>query len=314
MSGIREKAPILITGAHRSGTTWVGKVLSQDPQIAYVSEPLHLNHSLGIFKQSVNAWYQYICDENGEEFNSAYQEIIRFKYQLSDELKNIRNLNSAGKLVRDLISFLSNRLSERRILLKDPFAVVSVPWFLSQLDAKVVIMVRHPLSFVSSLHRLGWQFDFENILQQPLLMRDYLESFRKDMNQVNQQNEDIISQGILLWRMIYSIVDQYRDQDLDIMIVRHEDLSRTPNKIFAEICDYLGIVLSENINVAIHRSTQNSNPPEIKENNEHAVNLNSIKNLSNWRKRLTESEVLRIVSGTQDIVGKYYLREEWKEW
>lgn len=314
MSGALEKAPILITGAHRSGTTWVGKVLSQDPQIAYVSEPLHLDHSLGVLKQPVDTWYQYICDENGEQFYSAYQDTIRFNYQLRDGLKNIKDFTSAGKLVRDLFSFSSNRLYDKRILLKDPFAVVSVPWFLDQLNARVVIMVRHPLSFVSSLHRLGWQFDFENILQQPLLMRDYLESFRDDMIQVKQQNEDIISQGILLWKMIYSIVEQYKDQGLNVMIIRHEDLSRTPQKIFVEICDYLGIVSSENINKAIHRSTQNSNPSELEENYEHTIYLNSVKSLSNWKKRLKESDVLRIVSGTQGVAGNFYLREEWKEW
>jgi hypothetical protein len=314
MSGARDKTPILITGAHRSGTTWVGKVLTQNPKIAYVSEPLHLNHSLGVLKQPVDVWYQYICDENGDQFYSAYQNTIRFNYQLSDELKNIKDLKSAGKLVLDLISFFSNKIAVRQVLLKDPFAVVSVPWFLKHLNAKVIVMVRHPLSFISSLQRLGWRFDFNNILGQPLLMRDYLESFRTDMIRVNQQNGDIIAQGILLWRMIYSIVDQYKDQGLDIMIVRHEDISRKPKKVFTEICVYLGIDLSENINQAILKSTQTSNPSEISENNEHTVFLNSIANLSNWKKRLTESDVLRVLSGTQDIAENYYQQEEWKEW
>ncbi len=162
--------------------------------------------------------------------------------------------------MRDQISFLSNRISNRRALLKDPFAVLSVPWFLKQLDAKVVIMIRHPLSFISSLQRLEWPFDFDNILQQPLLMRDYFEPFRQEMLQINQKKEDIIGQGILLWRMIYSVVDRFQQQDLNMMIVRHEDISRTPTGLFSEICDYLKLEFSENIEVAILRSTHDTKP------------------------------------------------------
>ncbi len=31
--------PILVTGTHRSGTTWVGKMLAAGPSTAYISEP-----------------------------------------------------------------------------------------------------------------------------------------------------------------------------------------------------------------------------------------------------------------------------------
>ena len=29
------QAPILVTGAHRTGTTWVGKMLAASPQVAF---------------------------------------------------------------------------------------------------------------------------------------------------------------------------------------------------------------------------------------------------------------------------------------
>ena len=39
--------PILVTGAHRTGTTWVGKMLSANSQTAYMSEPLNVLHRPG---------------------------------------------------------------------------------------------------------------------------------------------------------------------------------------------------------------------------------------------------------------------------
>jgi hypothetical protein len=314
MTTIPEMVPILITGAHRSGTTWVGKVLAGDPHIAYISEPLHRNHSRGVFDQSIDFWYQYICDDNGDQFHSAYQKTIRFDFQIRAGLKDVKNLKAAGKLLINQISFIGHSLQGRRILFKDPFAVVSVPWFIQRLNAQVIIMVRHPLSFISSLQRLQWQFDFEDLLQQPLLMRDHLEPFREEMIQTNRNKEDIIAQGILLWRMIYFIVDQYRVQKRNIKIVRHEDISITPERIFSEICDYLGVEYSESIKGTVRRSSQAGNPAEVSEDDEHAVYLDSRANLRNWRKRLNESDINRIIAGTRDIADLFYTPGEWKEW
>ena len=32
--------PILVTGSHRSGSTWVGKMLATSPSVNYIHEPL----------------------------------------------------------------------------------------------------------------------------------------------------------------------------------------------------------------------------------------------------------------------------------
>jgi len=306
--------PILITGIHRSGTTWVGKILAHDSQVTYISEPLHLKHSRGVFKHPVDAWYPYICDENGEPFENAFLETIQYKYHLRNELQNLHSLKAVGKMVRDFSVFQSSRLGKRRALLKDPFAVVSVPWFLSMMNANVVILVRHPLQFVSSIKRMSWRFDFDYLLQQPLLMRDYLESYRMEMNQANRQKDDIVGQGILLWRIIYSIVDQYLNLGHDFMLVRHEDLSLDPERHFSEICDYVGITYSRDIKRAIHRSSRSSNMTEISVHDEHAILVNSIANLTNWKKRLTDREIERIVADTRDVAEKYYKWEEWNLW
>lgn len=306
--------PILITGAHRTGTTWVGKMIALDPDITYVSEPLHLDHSRGVLSQPVENWYDYICDENGAQFKDAYKNTIQFKYRLWMAIRHLRNIKAAGKVIRDSSIFISSRILKRRALLKDPFAVLSVPWFISALDSQVVIMVRHPIPFVSSLKRLGWSFDFNHLLNQPLLMRDHYEPFRSDMVHTKQNEQDIVGQGILLWRMIYTLVHQYQTQGVDIQLIRHEDISQRPLPIFEEIYQQLGISFSQQIEENIIMSTQTSNPNEIAQYDEHAVRLNSLANLRNWKKRLTDLEIDRIVKGTRDVVKDFYELGEWKSW
>jgi LPS sulfotransferase NodH len=55
--------PILVTGTHRSGTTWLGKMLAADASTAYISEPLNVLHRPGVLRAEVRHWYQYICAE-----------------------------------------------------------------------------------------------------------------------------------------------------------------------------------------------------------------------------------------------------------
>ena len=59
-----ETLPILVSGAHRTGTTWVGKMLAATPATAYISEPLNVLHRPGVFEVKTTRWYTYICPEN----------------------------------------------------------------------------------------------------------------------------------------------------------------------------------------------------------------------------------------------------------
>ncbi|MCF8233846.1 MAG: hypothetical protein K9G67_15655 [Bacteroidales bacterium] len=39
------KKEILVTGAHRSGTTWVGHVMREAPEVHYIHEPFNVGLS-----------------------------------------------------------------------------------------------------------------------------------------------------------------------------------------------------------------------------------------------------------------------------
>ena len=53
--------PILVTGAHRSGTTWVGKMLALAPGVGYVHEPFNPRFSAGRFDR----YFTVVTRENG---------------------------------------------------------------------------------------------------------------------------------------------------------------------------------------------------------------------------------------------------------
>ena len=93
--------PILVTGTHRSGTTWVGKMLAADSATAYISEPLNVLHRPGVFHTKVYHWYQYICADNEHEFLPAFHELLDFDYKLWDEIRSLRSWHDILRMGRD---------------------------------------------------------------------------------------------------------------------------------------------------------------------------------------------------------------------
>ncbi|MFM8319297.1 MAG: sulfotransferase, partial [Chloroflexota bacterium] len=229
------RAPILVAGAHRTGTTWVGKMLAAAPGVAYISEPLNALHRPGVLRAPTPYWYQYIDERNEAAYLPAFRQLLAFRYHLFAELAALRSIHDAGRMGRDLGVFLRGRLLGCRPLLKDPFAVFSAPWFARRLGCQVVITIRHPAGFASSLKRLDWPFDFTDLLAQPLLMDTLsqagLDACRPEMEALAaafKSAPDILAQAALLWRLVYSVVAQAQAGLPGLHVVRHEDLSVDP--------------------------------------------------------------------------------------
>jgi hypothetical protein len=302
-------SPILVTGAHRSGTTWVGRMLAANPQTAYISEPLNVLHRRGVYRAEVPHWYEYITEENESKYLPAFQELLNYRYHLPAEIMSLRSQKDLLRMGRDLSIFINGKLRRQRPLIKDPFAVFSAPWFAKKLNCQVVITIRHPGGFASSLKRLNWPFDFRNLLEQPMLMRDHLEKDRADMEQM--QADDIVGQSALLWRMIYRSVHTTRQLFPDFKIVRHEDLSLDPVAGYKSLYKSLGLKFDDQVRDTILNSSSSENPAELSKKKVHSVKLDSRANMDNWKKRLTPEEITRIRKMTEDISPLFYADNEW---
>ncbi|MCL5612411.1 MAG: sulfotransferase [Chloroflexi bacterium] len=303
------ECPILVTGAHRTGTTWVGKMLAADEDVAYISEPLNVLHRPGVFGAPVKHWYTYINKENEAEYLPAFNELLDFDYHLWDEIRSIRSHKDFLRMGRDFHIFYVANLHGQRALLKDPFTVFSLPWFAEKLNCQIIVTVRHPAAFASSLKRLDWSFDFGDLLNQPLLMRDHLEPYRKDMQSITA--DDVIGQAALLWTMIYRVVHTDRERLPSIQIVRHEDLSLAPLVGYRKLYGALDLNFTMRVERMIFNSTSSENPTELSKNKTHSVKLDSRANMDNWKKRLSADEITRIRRVTEEVAHLYYPEADW---
>ena len=303
------QAPILVTGAHRTGTTWVGKMLAASPQVAYISEPLNVWHRPGVLQAPVSKWYTLICEENEARFLPAYRDLLSFRYGLWREIRSLRSRKDFLRMGRDFSIFLRGRFLRQRPLLKDPFAVFSAPWFADRLGCRVIITVRHPAGFASSLKRLDWSFDFRDMLEQPLLMQRWLDVERAEMEAA--RSDDIIGQAALLWRMVYRVAARMMKLYPSFIILRHEDLSRDPVSCYRDLYAALDLGFTPTVEKTILNASSSDNPTELSTGKVHAVKLDSRANLDNWKKRLSSDEILRIRRITGKTVKLFYSDEEW---
>ena len=306
---IAQPSPILVTGAHRTSTTWVGKMLSANAQTAYISEPLNVLHRPGVLRACVKQWYTYITEKNEDAYLPAFHELLGFHYHLFDEIRSFRSSKDFFRMGRDFGIFLRGREMHQRPLLKDPFAVFSLPWFIDRFKFQVVVTVRHPAGFASSLKRLNWPFDFSDLFNQPLLMQDYLEPYRNDMQTI--KSDDIIGQASLLWMMVYRVVHLTGERIPSIHIVRHEDLSLDPVSGYRTLYQSLGLDFTSHVEQTVLSSSSSENPSEVSRKKVHAVKLDSRANLDNWKRRLTSDEIARIRRMTEEVAHLYYPEVDW---
>jgi hypothetical protein len=301
------RRPILLTGMPRSGTTWVGRMLVASGEVGIIDEPFNLAISPGFFRVPAEHHYEYVTTETEDRYLPALARALEFDYPLRRELRRCRNRTDLYHTLRSWWEFVRSR--GRRPLVKEPHAVFSAAWFAQRLEADVVVMVREPLAVVSSWKRLGWSFDFPNLLEQRDLMQDWLAPFEAEMVAALSPERNLVDRVALLWRVIYSVVADERFPSA--RLVRHEDISLDPVREYAHLYESLGLAFTDGVAKIVEASSSSENPPETQIEKPHETRIDSRANLENWKHRLSEDEIRRIRLVTEETAALYYSGLAW---
>jgi Sulfotransferase family len=301
-------APILVTGAHRSGTTWVGKMLALAPGVAYIHEPFSPRTAPGLSPARFDRYFTVVNGENEARYRPGLEQTIHFGYGLGGQLSSLRRPADVARTGRDLVRVQRNRLTGKRPLVKDPIALLSAEWLAESFGMDVVVLIRHPAAFAASLKRLGWKHSFATFIQDgrvPEVVRPYEAEIREQA----ERPGEILAQAALLWRLLYNAVDGYRERHPDWAFVRHEDASAEPVATFERLYSTLGLELTPAAREAIVRASAPDNPAEL--STPHAVELDSAASLGRWRADLTAEEVETLRERTRDVWPRFYSDEDW---
>jgi Sulfotransferase family len=140
------RRPILVTGIPRSGTTWLARTLAQAPGTSMLGrEPMNPRARQFALDGRLSGWVRR------DGFDGRETRLLRRTYRG-------RVARTYGRLgVRQPMA----PLPWRRIVVKDSFALLSLPAVVAATGAIPVLVYRHPAAVLASYRRLGWRADTE---------------------------------------------------------------------------------------------------------------------------------------------------------
>lgn len=174
----------------------------------------------------------------------------------------------------------------------------------------VVVMIRHPAAIANSLKRLGWGFQFSNLLRQELLMSGLLAEFESTLKQ-SPLADCIIDQSALLWRILYYTVSRYKENHPDWLFVRQEDLARRPENEFEVLFNRLGLEFTARAREFIRAHTASSNPGQSPLGRKDNLKRDALLTTTLWKEQLNAEQIDRVRRQVQDVSQYWYSEFDW---
>jgi hypothetical protein len=162
-----------------------------------------------------------------------------------------------------------------------------------------------------SIKRLNWGYKFSDLLEQPLLMRDYLYPFEQEITEYTALNKDIIDRAALLWKMIYSVVLKYKKEHQAWIYMRYEDIAENPIPCFEYLFNRFGLKFLDSVKATIQDYTALSNPIDAPDGDWSLRKRNSQANVGSWKNKLSQDEINRIKAPLEEVSNKFYSDEDW---
>ncbi len=231
------RRPILVTGMPRSGTTWVARLAATAPGTALTGrEPMNARGRQYALAKTLPGWARV------EQPSPRQRRALRSAY---------RGLNPS----------VYSRYGRRqwaapfpwtRIVVKDPFAMLSIPAVVATTGARVVVVHRHPGAMLASYRRMGWSPDLDEL--QPILAAYREKSGDTSVAAARLPRLDEVSEAEAMgrfWMALYAMtlhdldrLDARRGQAADeprVLLVPHEELAGGGIEAGRHFFDELGL-------------------------------------------------------------------------
>lgn len=306
---------ILVTGAPRSGTTLVGRIIGYSQKSNYIWEPFNW-----YYRKGVQDYYPYVGIGSTKEKRELYTK-------LTDDLLSLKNLKASAKpprnndklikaifkkvgVNRTMVSYSIAKLRKlfgqsNRVVIKDPIAVFLTRFLIEKYGALVVACVRHPCAVALSRKRLGWGFDLSGWKDQADLWEDYI---LKQVGLPPDTNNSFMLSA-WHWKACYEqFIHLKKMFHGNVIFLRHEDICFNPIVEFKRIYKLLDLQWSERVQnkIVYYTSGDKSNvssPVSV-------VKRRDSKTLAlEWKEHITYKELLKIGEITKPV-GYYFYNEK----
>ena len=311
----------LVTGAPRSGTTVLGRIMAGSPAVNYLWEPFNNR-----YRANVPDYYPYIGASSPAAKRTAYNDLVQATLRLKqlDAYIAIRENDSLpvrmGKrlgLNRNFVHYRQVQLRQRlrrptTLLCKDPIAVFLSQYLVEEHGFTVVGIVRHPVAVAESRRRLNWRFDFDWWRAQPDLYQEHVQAIDADL-----RDEDVTDgavQAAYHWLTCYRFLHALKVRHPDrVLLVRHEDLCLLPTETTTECMNFVGLPAADKLLAQARVLTSGK---QLEMSSHHMARLESRaaqELVFKWKQSVTPQDFATLTRVTEEFARTWYPEPEYWE-
>lgn len=287
--------PILVTGAHRSGTTWVAKMLSlSETKTLIAEEPFNVEASNFGLGGLATQHFTYAPGLDQDEAKRQFEKIY--------------NMETGQIFKRRMLPHYLSFTRNGRLIIKDPIACLSAGWIADNFDIDVVVLARHPCAFTESLRRMGWEPDLSMFTGQPALVEDYL---RDLLPLIRSFDTDFDSRCAIAWKIFYLVLNDQIDRHPEWIVKTHEQLSVDPVPEYRNLYEALALPWSEHVENQIQLFTGSENRVRPKGDKQHCLHRDSRANAFRWKDKMALGQIQLFKNLTDPEWTKHYKEMHW---
>lgn len=274
--------PILVTGMPRSGTTWLARLLATASGTALAGrEPMNPRARQYALAGTLHGWAKLTS------LTPRQQRALRLAY-------------------RGWNPFVFSRYGRRqwaaplpgtRLVMKDPFAMLSVPVVAATTGAIPVLLYRHPGAALASYRRMGWAPDLGElapILDEHRAARAVTARPLPGPDKVGEA--EAMGQ---FWSALYEIAIDNAEQSADLIVVSHEELASGGVAATGRLFDALALTWREGTDLELSRESRA--PQSGSSRTLHNFDRAPSEVAGGWRRELTPDELRAIEAATTSI-------------
>ncbi|MGL5859363.1 MAG: sulfotransferase [Angustibacter sp.] len=278
---LRSRPALLVTGVPRSGTTWVARQLSAAPGAAMTGrEPMNPHVGQFALGGTISAWTRL------RPPTARQARLLRLAYRglLPRVYGRYGHRQWAGPL------------PSSRVVVKDPFAVLSVAAVHQVTAARPILVYRHPGAVLASYRRMGWSPDLAEVAAAvPAGERpDHLQ------DTPTQADGDALLPA-MAW--FWSLLNEVALDDLatvsGAVVVAHEDLAGGGLEAMRQLFTVCGLRWTDQVERNLARTGTSDGPAPRASSNPtrqtlHRLDRPSQQVASSWRAHVPPDEVLAL--------------------
>lgn len=279
------RAPILVTGMPRSGTTWFARLLASGPSTALTGrEPMNPRGRQYALGGTLGGWTRL------ESPTSRQRRALRTSY---------RGWNPA----------VYSRYGHRqwaapwpwtRIVVKDPFAMLSMPVVHDVTGTRPVLLYRHPGAALVSFRRMGWN---PGLAELGPIVDHFLEKHgpTAGVSPLTDGLSEVAAMG-WFWNALYGMALHDAERlGPSVLVVSHHDAARGGASFSRALYSTLGLPWHERV---ARQLDQQDGGQQVDPSALHNLGRAPAQVAQEWRSKLGQDERAQLDDITAEVQAR----------